>query len=91
MHGFWLEKYNIDGAYVPLAVEPIHFETAVLGLKASGFRGANVTVPHKEAALKLADQATDRAKKIGAANTLVFNEDGSILADNTDGYGFLKI
>ncbi len=90
LHGFWLEKYGIDGTYVPLAVEPIHFETAVMGLKAAGFQGANVTVPHKEAALRLADQTTERAQKIGAANTLIFQEDGSILADNTDGYGFYE-
>lgn len=90
LHGYWLDKYAIDGAYVPLAVEPLHFETAVMGLKVSGFAGVNVTVPHKEAALKLADEATERAKKIGAANTLVFKEDGLILADNTDGYGFYE-
>lgn len=90
LHGFWLDKYGIDGAYLPLPVEPDAFETAVLGLKASGFRGCNVTIPHKEAALLLADHKTARAEKIGASNTLVFKEDGTILADNTDGYGFME-
>lgn len=90
LHGFWLEKYNIDGTYIPMAVEPVHFETAVMGIKASGLRGCNVTVPHKETALQIADHITERAKKIGAANTLIFQDDGSILADNTDGYGFYE-
>jgi len=90
LHGYWLDKYKIDGTYIPLAVAPDDFETAVRGIKAAGFRGANVTVPHKETALKIADEATDRAIKIGAANTLIFGEDGSILADNTDGYGYFE-
>ena len=90
LHGFWLNKYDIDGTYVPLAIEPENFDEAVRGLKLAGFKGANVTVPHKEAAIKLADAVTDRALKIGAANTLVFQADGSILADNTDGYGFYE-
>lgn len=90
LHGYWLEKYGIDGGYVPLLVDPKDFETAIRGLQASGFCGCNVTVPHKENALKIADETTPRAAKIGAANTLVFREDGSIHADNTDGYGFYE-
>lgn len=90
LHGFWLKKYGIDGAYIPMAVKPDDFAQAVHGIKAAGFRGCNVTVPHKEHALALADTVTERAKKIGASNTLIFQEDGSILADNTDGYGFYQ-
>ncbi|MDV7339891.1 shikimate dehydrogenase [Terasakiella sp. A23] len=90
LHGFWLEKYGIDGTYVPLAVKPDDFAKAVHGLQAAGFAGVNVTVPHKENALKIADEVSDRAAKIGASNTLIFKEDGSIYADNTDGYGFFE-
>lgn len=90
LHGFWLEKYGIDGTYVPLCVHPVDFEQAVKGLAALGFQGCNVTVPHKENALRLADIASERAKKIGAANTLIVQEDGRIFADNTDGYGFFE-
>ncbi len=55
-----------------------------------GFVGCNVTIPHKEAVLKIADVVTDRAALIGAANTLIFRKDGKVLADNTDGYGFIQ-
>ena len=90
LHGYWLERHGIDGAYLPLPVAPENFATAVRALVDLGFRGANVTVPHKEEALALAlaDEADDNAKRIGAANTLVFR-DGRIVASNTDGFGFL--
>ena len=90
LHGYWLERHGIDGAYLPLPVAPENFTTAVRSLVDLGFRGANVTVPHKEEALALAlaDEADDNAKRIGAANTLIFR-DGRIVASNTDGFGFL--
>ncbi len=78
----------IDGAYVPLAVPPEALATAVRGLAAAGFRGANVTLPHKPAALALCDTVEPFARRAGAVNTLVFRE-GIILGSNTDGYGFL--
>ena len=90
LHGYWLERHGIDGAYLPLPVAPENFAQAVRALVDLGFRGANVTVPHKEEALALAlaDEADDNARRIGAANTLVFR-DGKVLAHNTDGFGFL--
>jgi len=88
LHGFWLERHGIDGAYLPLAVRPEDFAVAVRGLVAAGFRGANVTIPHKEAAFALCDTVEDSAREAGAVNTLVF-EDGRITGRNTDGIGFL--
>lgn len=88
LHGFWLEQHGIDGAYLPLPVRPERFEPAVRALVDLGLRGANVTVPHKEAALALCDAVSARARAIGAVNTLVF-ENGAISGDNTDGVGFL--
>lgn len=85
----WLNTYGIRGHYVPLHVEPGDLETVLRTLPKMGFAGVNVTLPHKEEAVAIADQVTDRATLIGAANTLTFREDGSILADNTDGYGFI--
>ncbi|APG48784.1 shikimate dehydrogenase [Phaeobacter porticola] len=89
VHGHWLKTYGISGHYVPLHVEPSHLETVVRSLPKLGFVGANITIPHKEQIMEIADQVTDRATLIGAANTLIFRPDGSILADNTDGYGFI--
>ncbi len=78
-----------DWAYQLLPVPPELFAETVRGLPGAGFAGANVTIPHKEAALALADEATDSARAIGAANTLTFLPDGRIHADNTDAPGFL--
>ncbi|WP_308916273.1 shikimate dehydrogenase [Jannaschia sp. LMIT008] len=88
LHGHWLRHHGIDGAYVPLRVTAVVLPDLLRMMPGLGFAGCNVTIPHKEAALALADTATDRARRIGAANTLVF-ADGVIHADNTDGYGFL--
>jgi len=77
-----------DWRYQLLPVPPELFDITVRGLPGVGFAGANVTIPHKEAALALADATTDAARAIGAANTLTF-EDGRIHADNTDAPGFI--
>ena len=90
IHGYWLKKHGIDGFYLPIAMPPAGFRAGVRKMMELGFSGANVTIPHKEAALALADEATARVREIGAANTLVFRDDGTILADNTDGEGFLN-
>lgn len=90
LHGYWLKTYGLPGHYVPMDVAPADLETVLRSLPKAGFVGANVTVPHKEAAMRLADHVSDRASVIGAANTLVFRSDGSIHADNTDGYGFMQ-
>ncbi|MFT8419382.1 MAG: shikimate dehydrogenase [Acetobacter sp.] len=89
LHNYWLRRYGVDGAYVPLPAAPEYFVAAVLGLQAAGFRGANVTIPHKEAAYKLADVLDASARRAGAVNTLVFREDGKILGLSTDGAGFV--
>jgi shikimate dehydrogenase len=90
LHGHWLRRYGIAGYYIPLALAPADFADGLLSLPRLGFRGVNVTIPHKEAALALATEATPRALEIGAANTLTFRADGTIHADNTDGYGFIE-
>lgn len=89
LHGFWLEAYGIDGAYLPLAVAPEKLETAVRGLQAAGFRGLNVTIPHKQAVMALCDRVEEDAERIGAVNTLVFADD-EIHGSNSDGFGFIE-
>ncbi|MBU2358778.1 MAG: shikimate dehydrogenase [Alphaproteobacteria bacterium] len=89
MHRHWLSRYALRGDYVPLHVASQDLEDVILTLPRMGFVGANVTIPHKTAVLKFVDHVSDRATLIGAANTLIFREDGKIHADNTDGYGFM--
>lgn len=89
IHGHWLKRHGLAGWYVAMAVAPEDAKRALRALPALGFRGANVTLPHKETALAVADAASERARRIGAANTLVVR-DGGLEADNTDGFGFLE-
>ncbi|MDR3520482.1 MAG: shikimate dehydrogenase [Acidocella sp.] len=88
LHGTWLARYNIDGAYVPLPVAPADFPAVVQALVKAGFMGANVTIPHKEAAFALCDVVDPSAARAGAVNTLIF-KDGKITGSNTDGAGFI--
>ncbi len=89
LHGHWLKQYDLPGAYEAIHVTEDKLEATLRTLPEKGFVGINVTLPHKVAVLKYADQVTDRATLIGAANTITFKQDGTILADNTDGYGFI--
>jgi shikimate dehydrogenase len=90
LHGYWLRRYGIDGAYVPLAVRPEDFGTALRALPKLGFVGANVTVPHKEQALAAVDRVDAQARRIGAVNTVVVAADGTLEGRNTDGFGFTE-
>jgi shikimate dehydrogenase len=89
LHGHWLATLGIDGAYLPLPVRPDRFAAAVRALADLGFRGANVTIPHKQAAFDICDTVDATARRAGAVNTLVFR-DGRIEGSNTDGFGFLE-
>jgi len=88
MHNAAFEAAGLDWRYLKLPVPPERFEETVRALPASGYRGANVTIPHKLAALELADGASPAARAVGAANTLTF-ENGRIIADNTDAAGMI--
>lgn len=90
LHGYWLQRYGIDGAYVPLPVRPADLDSALRALVALGFAGGNVTVPHKEAAVRVVDALTPAARRIGAVNTLIVGADGALTGDNTDAFGFLE-
>ncbi len=90
LHGYWLKRYEIGGFYVPISLAPADFTDGIRGLQKLGFKGVNVTIPHKVSALNIADTVSDRAALIGAVNTLTFRADGTIHGDNTDGYGFIE-
>lgn len=89
LHGYWLQRYGLKGFYIPMDIAQADLGRVLQTLPLMGFVGLNVTIPHKETVLALADIVTDRAALIGAANTLIFRKDGSIHADNTDGAGFI--
>jgi shikimate dehydrogenase len=87
LHGHWLQRHGIDGHYVPLHIRAPDLRAALEILPRLGFVGANVTLPHKEAVLALAQDVTPLARRIGSANTLTFHDTG-FQADNTDAHGF---
>lgn len=89
MHNAAFRALGLDWRYVKLPVPPALFPETARALPGSGYRGANVTIPHKVVALSVADSATTAARGVGAANTLSFAVDGSIEADNTDAGGFI--
>ena len=82
-------EVGLDWRYLALPLPPERFRETVKALHASGFRAANVTIPHKLAAHELADELSDAARAIGAVNTLTFRDDGTIAGDNTDAGGLL--
>ena len=89
LHRHWLVQQGLAGDYVPLHVGDDDLPQVIRTLPKMGFVGVNVTIPHKVAVMRIADQISDRAILIGAANMLTFRDDGSVYADNTDGHGFL--
>ena len=92
MHNAGLQAAGLaDWEYLALPLPPELFAETVRALPAAGFRGVNVTIPHKEAALALADDASAAARAIGAANTLTFEPGGAVVADNTDAPALLEL
>ena len=88
IHGYWLDRYKIDGAYTKEAVEPDQIETFLRGMADAGIAGCNATIPHKEAVFRLADERDASAVAVGAANT-VWREGTRLYASNTDTYGYM--
>ncbi len=89
LHRFWLEQLKVDGAYIPLPVSPGRLPEAIAGLPLLGFRGVNLTIPHKELVIPLCDKIDETARRIGAVNTVVV-EDGVLHGTNTDAFGFIE-
>lgn len=89
MHNYWLEKYEIDGIYIPLKVSKDEFPKFLKSLPELGFTGCNITIPHKETTLNLCNFISKAAKQIGAVNTVTI-KDGKIYGDNSDYFGFIE-
>lgn len=97
IHNYWIKKYGpscgFTGDYIRLPVKPDApngLKDAIAGMRAMGFAGCNLTMPHKTAALAFVDRLDPMAKRMGAVNTLVFGEDGSISGFNNDGFGYVE-
>ena len=90
LHNAWISGLRLDAAYLPFQLTSQGFDHFIQGLRGGSIAGLNVTLPFKIQALAIADVATIRASRAGAANVLVFKPDGEILADNTDGLGLLS-
>ena len=90
IHNYWLQKYGLTGSYVQLPVVPGTLGTAIAGLKALGFKGCNLTIPHKVDAMAFMDEVDPMARRMGAMNTIVVQPDGSLKGFNNDGYGYIQ-
>jgi shikimate dehydrogenase len=90
IHGHWIRHHGLNGSYVLLPVQPEHLGDAVRGLRALGFAGCNITIPHKVAAMALMDRVDPLAQRIGAINTIVVEPDGTLAGYNNDAYGFIQ-
>lgn len=88
LHGYWLNRYNINGEYKAFHVTSENLPSFIKSLDKNNIAGINVTVPHKENVVKLVDETDENARKIGAVNT-VYYEKGKLIGSNTDGVGFL--
>ncbi len=90
IHGHWLAQHQIDGVYSAVPIAPDQLKQGVERLVAEGYRGFNVTVPHKQAILDHLDFVRADAERIGAVNTVVINADGTLEGRNTDAFGFIE-
>jgi shikimate dehydrogenase len=90
VHGYWLNHYGINGSYDCLPVKPGALADTLKSLADNGFVGVNLTVPHKETALDLVDEASGEARRIGAVNTIFVSGDGRLHGTNTDAHGFIS-
>lgn len=88
MHNYWFEQHRLAGAYVPLAIEPAGLAAALRALGPLGFAGCNLTIPHKQEAMKIVDEVDETARRIGAISCVVVRADGTLSGTNNDWFGF---
>ena len=89
LHNYWFKKHGLAGTYVPLAIRPEHLAAALRGLHPLGFAGVSVTIPHKQDAMKIVNEADALARSIGAISCVIVKPDGSLAGTNNDCYGFI--
>ena len=89
-HNYWFKKHDLAGTYVPLAIRPEGLAAALRALHPLGFSGCNLTIPHKQEAMKIVDEVDALAQSIGAISCVVVHSDGSLSGTNNDCYGFIN-
>ncbi len=89
LHNYWFRQHGLAGTYVPLAIRPEHLAAALRGLHPLGFAGVNVTIPHKQEAMKIVNEVDALARSIGAISCVIVKPDGSLAGTNNDCYGFI--
>ena len=89
LHNYWFRQHGLAGTYVPLAIRPEHLAAALRGLHPLGFAGVNVTIPHKQEAMKVVNEVDALARSIGAISCVIVKPDGSLAGTNNDCYGFI--
>jgi len=90
IHNYWFAQQGLAGTYVPLAIKPEGLAAALHALQPLGFSGCNITIPHKQEAMKIVDEIAPAAQKIGAISCVVAREDGSLSGSNNDAFGFIR-
>lgn len=90
LHHYWINKLNINAAYVPFHVLPEALPSALEAVKTLHLAGGNLTLPHKEHAIILLDEVSEEAQRIGAVNTIIRKQNNQLYGTNTDGYGFIE-
>jgi shikimate dehydrogenase len=90
LHTYLMRQHGLAGTYVPLAIKPESLAGALRGLAPLGFSGCNITIPHKEQALQIADHVDDVARRIGAVSCITVRTDGTLSATNNDAFGFVQ-
>ena len=89
LHNYWFKERGLAGTYVPLEIRPEHLAGALRGLHPLGFAGVNVTIPHKQEAMRIVDEVDALAKRVGAISCVTVRPDGSLAGTNNDCYGFI--
>ena len=90
IHNHWFRQHGLAGTYVPFAIRPEGLAAALRALQPLGFAGCNLTIPHKQEAMKIVDTVDAAARHIGAISCVVVQPDGSLAGSNNDAYGFIR-
>lgn len=90
IHNYWFAQHGLAGTYVPLAIKPDGLCGALRALHPLGFAGCNVTIPHKQEAMKIVDEVDDTARTMGAISCVTVRQDGSLVGSNNDAFGFIR-